>query len=87
MEIRLYSSGNVGVMNILCYLVTERDYVALRILNENCNTLASDKRPSLLKRLFQKNTNRTRKGIEFFCNWGGLLSSVRKTYLSMGDDT
>ena len=40
------------------------NYVALRILNENCSTLASDKRPSfihLLKSLFQKNINRISK--------------------------
>ena len=57
------------------------NYVALRILNENCSTLASVTFIQLLICLFPKNT----KHIEFFL--GGVLLSVRKTYLPMGVDT
>ena len=59
------------------------NYVALAILNENFNTLASDKRPSLsfsYQNVYFKTMQiETAKGIEFFL--GGVLYSVRKTYL------
>ena len=57
----------------------KKNYVALRILSENCSTLASDKRPSLLfsyeNVYFQRIQIEPAKGIEFFSV--GVLLSVK----------
>ena len=62
-------------------------YFALRILNEHCSTLASDKRPSLLfshqNVYFKRIQIEPAKGIDFFL--GGVLLRVRKIYLTDGD--